>query len=135
MIMSIDREGVHATHCCAYHGCKYGNDGCPVVAGRVKQEYPCEDCCIDRAEIQRLADLDIGPPDVPPGYWEEMAEWMKITPSEVRQLRLDKQALLEALRSIAKYFESGNSVPVDRATIRRDSPEVQAIFTLIERIQ
>lgn len=41
----MSNEGVHAAHCCAAHGCKYGNDNdCPVVAGRVSQEYPCEEC-------------------------------------------------------------------------------------------
>jgi hypothetical protein len=41
--MSNDR--VHSTHCCASHGCKYGKDGdCPVVSGRIVQEYPCEEC-------------------------------------------------------------------------------------------
>lgn len=36
--------GVHATHCCAVHGCKYGDRGCPVVSGEIRQEYACEDC-------------------------------------------------------------------------------------------
>lgn len=36
--------GVHRTHCCDKHGCKYGEDKCPVVLGSVKQDYPCETC-------------------------------------------------------------------------------------------
>ena len=36
--------GVHATHCCKWHGCKYGDPDCPVVSGEVEQEYLCEDC-------------------------------------------------------------------------------------------
>ena len=36
--------GVHASHCCKWHGCKYGDPDCPVVSGEVKQEYLCEDC-------------------------------------------------------------------------------------------
>jgi hypothetical protein len=36
--------GVHATHCCKWHGCKYGDPDCPVANGEVEQEYPCEDC-------------------------------------------------------------------------------------------
>ena len=36
--------GVHAAHCCKWHGCKYGDPGCPVVNGEVEQEYPCEYC-------------------------------------------------------------------------------------------
>lgn len=36
--------GVHAAHCCKWHGCKYGDPDCPVVKGEVEQEYPCEYC-------------------------------------------------------------------------------------------
>ncbi len=42
--MSTVTDGVHARHCCADHGCKYGNDDCPVEKGEVKQEFPCENC-------------------------------------------------------------------------------------------
>jgi len=34
--------GTHRAHCCRKHGCKYGNDDCPVVSGAVKQLYSCE---------------------------------------------------------------------------------------------
>ena len=34
----------HISHCCKWHGCKYGDFNCPVVTGKVKQEYLCEDC-------------------------------------------------------------------------------------------
>ena len=36
--------GVHAAHCCKWHGCKYGDDDCPVYNGKVEQLYICEDC-------------------------------------------------------------------------------------------
>lgn len=35
--------GVHASHCCYRHGCKYGGDQCPVVAG-LAQRTMCEVC-------------------------------------------------------------------------------------------
>jgi hypothetical protein len=38
------RVGVHRTHCCIDHGCKYGYDDCPVASGYVVQDYPCEEC-------------------------------------------------------------------------------------------
>lgn len=43
---SIPKEkwGVHKGHCCVLHGCKYGNEDCPVTMGLVEQRYPCEDC-------------------------------------------------------------------------------------------
>ena len=42
--------GAHAAHCCKWHGCKYGDDDCPVVAGKIKQKYLCEQCCEDLEE-------------------------------------------------------------------------------------
>ena len=36
--------GVHRTHCCIVHGCKYGDGDCPVVNADVEQIYLCEDC-------------------------------------------------------------------------------------------
>jgi hypothetical protein len=40
-----EREyGVHRTHCCLIHGCKYGDEDCPVANGIIEQEYPCEEC-------------------------------------------------------------------------------------------
>lgn len=40
-----DRQiGVHRTHCCLKHGCKYGRLDCPVTWKSVKQAYNCEQC-------------------------------------------------------------------------------------------
>jgi hypothetical protein len=41
------RYGVHRTHCCIVHGCKYGDEDCPVVNREIKQDYICESCSID----------------------------------------------------------------------------------------
>ena len=52
----VDKIGVHRTHCCKIHGCKYGDDDCPVVLGIVKQDHPCEECGIEK--LYTLADLE-----------------------------------------------------------------------------
>lgn len=39
-----DKWGVHRTHCCSKHGCKYCDEECPVELGLLKQDYPCEMC-------------------------------------------------------------------------------------------
>jgi len=47
IVSNIPKEkwGVHRTHCCSIHGCKYGNNSnCPVYLGIIKQDYPCEEC-------------------------------------------------------------------------------------------
>lgn len=36
--------GTHESHCCSTHGCKYGDDDCPVRMKLVFQDYPCEVC-------------------------------------------------------------------------------------------
>lgn len=36
--------GVHLTHCCVVHGCKYGDKDCPVEEGTHQQTGPCESC-------------------------------------------------------------------------------------------
>ena len=38
---------VHVEHCCKWHGCKYGDENCPVANGKIKQKYLCEWCCED----------------------------------------------------------------------------------------
>jgi len=52
---------VHAVHCCKEHGCKYGEDDCPVVLGCVIQKYPYELC----NEQQKHSDIRIKEPSKP----------------------------------------------------------------------
>lgn len=42
--MDKSEWGVHESHCCVLHGCKYGDDDCPVANRQTKQDYPCETC-------------------------------------------------------------------------------------------
>lgn len=35
---------VHTEHCCKIHGCKYGDDGCPVADETKSQSMPCQVC-------------------------------------------------------------------------------------------
>jgi hypothetical protein len=57
--MKVDRVGVHISHCCKRDGCKYMDDNCPVVSGKVRQENICEDCEI--AGIKNVDEID---------YWD-----------------------------------------------------------------
>jgi hypothetical protein len=43
-IIMADNYSVHISHCCKWHGCKYGDPDCPVMLGKVEQEYLCEYC-------------------------------------------------------------------------------------------
>lgn len=45
--MDRSKWGVHIAHCCKFHGCKYGDEDCPVVDGLAEQAYLCMDCFDD----------------------------------------------------------------------------------------
>jgi len=42
--MRVKHIGVHRTHCCIAHGCKYGDNDCPVALGEILQDHLCEFC-------------------------------------------------------------------------------------------
>jgi DNA-directed RNA polymerase subunit RPC12/RpoP len=54
--MDKSKYGVHKTHCCVLHGCKYGDSDCPVTSGEIKQSYICEDC--DNIGIKKVSELE-----------------------------------------------------------------------------
>ena len=56
--MDISRYGVHRTQCCVLHGCKYGDEDCPVENGEIKQDYTCESCSMDGIKkVEEIKDL------------------------------------------------------------------------------
>lgn len=50
-VTPINKWGVHETHCCSSHGCKYGDNDCCVELGIAKQRYPCEFCNDEEQEF------------------------------------------------------------------------------------
>lgn len=56
-VQKVPKEdwGVHETHCCVIHGCKYGNDEhCPVYKALIEQGYLCETCS-DKAQERKFS--------------------------------------------------------------------------------
>lgn len=47
----FDPTNVHTEHCCADHGCKYGDDDCTVTTGNRPQSFPCEWCSRTYEEV------------------------------------------------------------------------------------
>ena len=41
---NVDKIGVHISHCCVLHGCKYRDEDCVVATGKMEQTYICEEC-------------------------------------------------------------------------------------------
>jgi len=40
----MTEKSQHVTHCCIVHGCKYGDEDCPIVTGEAVQMHPCITC-------------------------------------------------------------------------------------------
>jgi hypothetical protein len=56
--MRVNKIGVHVTHCCIVHGCKYGDKDCPVVIATHKQEYLCELCTDVYERMYNMNDIN-----------------------------------------------------------------------------
>ena len=54
MPMTEQRIGTHVSHCCAKHGCKYGDSDCPVEAGTQEQTQACESCTSVKTLEERI---------------------------------------------------------------------------------
>jgi len=86
--MEKERYGVHITHCCYLHGCKYGYDDCPVSTGEVKQEYVCEYCSDEGyKEVKEITSL-IGKKMIDKEELESLIERYK---EELRHIKEDFQ--------------------------------------------
>jgi hypothetical protein len=80
-IIPKERWGVHETHCCKRHGCKYGeHDDCPVTLGLIKQTYSCEtgsdfneDCFADEITAEGVFELYEEETDLP--TYEGFKDW------------------------------------------------------------
>lgn len=48
------KKDVHTEHCCVLHGCKYGDEDCPVVTKIKPQSYRCERCDDDGIEVDEV---------------------------------------------------------------------------------
>jgi len=52
---------------------------------------------------------------------------------DARELERSHNRLLEALKDLSLYFQSGNDIPVERATILADSKEVKTMSEAIRQ--
>lgn len=57
--MDKSKWGVHESHCCVAHGCKYGDPDCPVVNKQTKQQYLCEECDFEGIKTVEEAELKV----------------------------------------------------------------------------
>ena len=82
----------HDTHCCLEHGCKYGDEGCPVAKGVRKQHYPCERCGLETegyyGEPERTRDEQ---QEFLDALWEQKQNPRTLSPQEKLVVKLAKQ--------------------------------------------
>lgn len=55
--MTVKNVGGHISHCCAMHGCKYGNADCPVALKEHEQTQACPYCTSTRTLTARMEEL------------------------------------------------------------------------------
>jgi hypothetical protein len=85
-----ERWGVHETHCCKRHGCKYGeHNNCPVTLGLIKQAYRCEtgsdfheDCFAEEMTAESVFELYEKETDSP--TYEGFKNWFLENNFEIR---------------------------------------------------
>ena len=67
-------KDVHTEHCCARHGCKYGDPECSVALGIKKQSWNCETCDYEMHPTNELVQLMtwLKEKDYLTGEWESM---------------------------------------------------------------
>ena len=75
--MSEVSDGIHTSHCCHKHGCKYafhaGDEAsCPVMTGALRQEFPCEFCELSHPEQDKAVD--------------EIVSWLEGRVKELREM-------------------------------------------------
>lgn len=97
----VSADGVHIAHCCARHGCKYGQGltgQCPVVGQRAEQAYPCE--------YGTRADPCMGPIIVPDSVRRVAvrAFWDAVGPDELTAGGAD-EALQRAVEAVIDAWE------------------------------
>lgn len=111
--MDKSEFGVHETHCCVKHGCKYGDKDCPVVLEQIVQAYRCQDCPPvikdNTLELSKFISL------VNSGYqdWLEINDVDKITVThdnvvipELTELQHEMVELIKRKDVITNYFYS-----------------------------
>lgn len=121
-------KDVHTEHCCAKHGCKYGQPECPVANGQKPQSFPCEDCQWEakhRPELQDLAKLR--------GVLEELCIPIGATePVDVAIIAIRELAELRTLAQ--RHFERARSAGLQWFIVFRGTDSIdwtKRIVTLL----
>jgi flavoprotein len=58
-----NKIGVHLSHCCLEHGCKYNAPDCPVASGELAQLYPCDTCVEELEQFKELTTKVLASPE------------------------------------------------------------------------
>lgn len=120
-VETIDRDGVHNTHCCRIHGCKYRDEDCPVESGRLPG-IRCEYCAADDASDRRIAELEAA-----------------LSAANVELTRRDAQKLLlgvmldqarAALKPFAEMDRPGNMDRLELVLIRGSGAKRTCVWSM-----
>lgn len=79
----------HIAHCCLQHGCKYGDNNCPVFTKKAIQSHPCRDCGLAQSSELYGEANEIGFYDSDMVWHEPTTNELQVDP-EVEKLVEDK---------------------------------------------
>jgi hypothetical protein len=99
--MDKSKYGVHKTHCCVKHGCKYGDKDCPIVNGEIKQDYICESCGYDGIKSVDELFIDINIQQITNDLFSFIEQWE----GSAWSLKEDEK-YLEYKEKVIKYIDS-----------------------------
>jgi hypothetical protein len=59
-VVGISNQGVHGTHCCPVHGCKYGSEDCPIKLGQMTPFFEDNNGCQACEDSVQMGDTPAG---------------------------------------------------------------------------
>lgn len=123
---SIPKEqwGVHETHCCEVHGCKYSKVDCPVKIGLIAARHECE-YCVDDASDEH--------PQYSPKVAKELSKLGQryLFDIMLQMTKLDEEDKLKFLVDKNKDLSLSNTI--NKHSMLRTPEEKQHIIELGER--
>ena len=103
--MKKEKIGVHLRHCCKKHGCKYGDDDCPVAFGDYEPEQDLCQYCVEAIWDE---------PKEENATYEELVELVKNMTNKLIENELAIQALLQSFKVRDPSIEERYKVNLSR---------------------
>ena len=117
---------VHSKHCCIIHGCKYGDDDCPVENGIEIQDYPCESCDVASEGWNLISDGNL--PRIPEGKYGISVDVIEFDPHYSKSP--NKNLSIDVISYAKIHDREGKIFPEFKGSIYDIEGKTEAFMTL-----